>query len=92
MNYIKLDSVKKEFVLDFHGTEHRFAGTVAGAIEFNQFMHEAGESASMSSDLNHPNEFPDFEEHSIDIVAGYYDGAVKAGLINLVNDDDEEEY
>jgi hypothetical protein len=84
MNFISIDNAAKEFVVSIHGTEHRFAGTVAGAIELNHFMNERGEGSSMSSDLNHPNEFPDFEEHSIDIVAGYYEGAVKAGLINLV--------
>jgi hypothetical protein len=50
-------------------------------------MEEAGESSSMSSDFNHPDEFPDFEEHSIDIVAGYYEGAIAAGLIALIKDE-----
>jgi len=92
MHILKLDHKTNEFVLDGgpFGETHRFPGTVAGAINLNE-VGRMLDYVSMSSDLNHPSEFPEFEAHSIDIAAGYMDGAVEAGLIQIKEDNNVPE-
>ncbi len=84
MKILLIDEKTTEFVLHDPLTKKdvRFHGTVDGAIAFN-FVGAKEDYVSMSSDLNHPDDFPKFEEHSIDIAAGYLDGAVEAGIIKL---------
>ena len=62
-----------------------FAPTVAGAI--GVYNYTKGEHTNMSSDLFHPDEFPDFEEHAIDIAAGEIGDAVEAGVIQALDQD-----
>lgn len=82
--YLRIDTAKTEFVVsDWAGAEHRFPGTVVGAVELTNFCHEERLELSMSSDLNHPGEFPRFERHAVDIAAGYLDGAIADGLISV---------
>lgn len=82
--YLKLDSTTTEFVVsDWEQKEHRFAGTIHGAVELINFCHSKHLQVLHSSDLNHPDEFPKFQEHAIDVAVGYYEGAVNAGLISL---------
>lgn len=82
--FLRIDTKTTEFVLyDWDGNEHRFPGTVEGAAKLNHFAHDQKLNCCMSSDLNHPDEFPKFEKYAIDIAAGYYDEAVKAGVINI---------
>jgi len=81
---------EKQFALMKHNSdlvEHWFPPTVTGAIAVNHKMLELmsqGHHINSSSDLNHPDEFPEFEEHAIDIAAGYYEGAVAAGIITVI--------
>lgn len=61
-----------------------FPGTVIGAIDLNNFLLNYPDvMVQMSSDFNHPDEFPMFEKHSIDIAAGYLDGAISDGVIEV---------
>lgn len=85
MPYLKIDEENTEFELKSWGHEtHVFPGTVQGAILLTNFCKKHKISALMSSDFNHPDEFPKFEKHSIDIVAGYYDDAIADGVIEIV--------
>lgn len=82
--YLKLDSLTTEFVVtDWEDKEHRFPGTVIGSIGLHEFCIENQLQVTMSSDLNHPEEFPKFEKHAIDIAVGYYDNAVADGVIEI---------
>lgn len=86
MYFLTIDSENTQFKLTNCNENLLFSGTVRGAIKLNEVMIELknqGFWIQSSSDLNHPNEFPNFEEYSIDIAAGYYDGALKAGVIEI---------
>lgn len=83
MAFLKLDDKTNEFVLSIQDTETRWSGTLNGVLDMLHLIRETEIPICMSSDLNHPDEFPDFEEHSIDVAAGYYDGAIKAGVIKI---------
>lgn len=89
MTVMQIDSKTTEFVLRFYDkTEKRFPGTVAGAVALHNTAKDLA-YVSASSDYNHPDEFPNFEEHSIDIAVGYFDDAIAAGIINYAGDDYE---
>ena len=92
MHIIGIDSKTTQFRLTDTLTQEAefFPGTVRGAVELNNTAAQK-DYVSMSSDLNHPNEFPKFEEHAIDVAAGYFDGAVEAGLIEITDNRNENE-
>lgn len=85
MIFLKLDHKKVEFVFVVGEQEFTFPGTVDGAVELNNILAKYDENLEiqMSSDLNHPDDFPKFEPHSIDIAAGYIDGALAAGILEV---------
>lgn len=92
MYFISLNYKETKFVLKNTYTNEtmEFEGTVSGAIELLEETRKH-EHVSMSSDLNHPNEFPNFAEHAIDIAAGYIEGALEAGVIELVKEETNED-
>jgi hypothetical protein len=82
----KLDTA--EFSVFNAGQVHLFHGTVEGAIAMRTFCkasRKKDELILQSSDLNNPDEFPQFEQHAIDVDARYFGGALAAGLIEIVD-------
>lgn len=77
MSFLAIDAETTEFVLtldDIEETELRFAGTVEGAKACVKRMREGNEEhLRLSSDFNHPDEFSNFEDHSMDIACGERD-------------------
>ena len=68
---IRIDSKALEFVVLNGKKENRFSGTVQGARELVDFVVSSNfANICLSSDFNHPDEFPEFEPNSIDIACG----------------------
>lgn len=87
MWYIAIDSKTTRFLLTNRivNETHAFDGTIKGALSMLKMVYSTGYDPDVmsSSSLNHPDEYPEFEKHSIDIAAGYLQGAIDDGLINV---------
>ena len=86
--FLSLDSKNVIFKLSKdNNTVKEFPGTVKGAAELTDYIiTNKLEFVQMSSDLNHPDEFEEFEKHSIDIAAGYYEEAITAGVLTVTGE------
>lgn len=90
MIIVGLDAKTTEFTVTYvDADEKRFPGTVAGAVEVRNLTAKESDNMPImiTSSLNHPDDYPEFEEHSIDIAANYLDDAIAAGVITVAGND-----